>query len=214
MPVRHPRFRSAVAACAVAAPLLPVAASQAAPEPAPTHGRPDRVTRATTTDRDDTRGPLDLARVTDRVTVYGKRHVHIAYTVRTYDRFSTRDLHRRHRNITIELGTESRPGASRNITIHARNGRLRATLISNATRKPIARLDVRRVGDRAVRVRGPRRLIGARRYFVHSRYEKRSTAPCGRAGNIPITCGDDVPNRGWLRMDRPAWPRSVTGAGA
>lgn len=209
---RHPRYRLAVAACAGIAPLLPVAASQAAPQVSPAHGQPDRVTRSTTTDRDDTRGPLDVARVIDRVSVYGKRHVHIAYTLHTYDRFSTRDLNRRRRNLTIELGTEAEPGASRNIAIYARKGRLRAKLISNATRRPIARLDVRRVSDRAVRVRGPRRLIGARRYFVHTRYEKRSTAPCGRAGNIPITCGDDIPNRGWLRMDRPAWPKVTADA--
>ncbi|MGH3359122.1 MAG: hypothetical protein ACRDO7_09990 [Nocardioidaceae bacterium] len=184
-------------------PLLTAGASDASPS----HEEPHHVTWATTTDRDDTRGPLDVSTVTHRLTVYGKRHVHIAYTLRTFEPFSTRDLTRRHRNFTIELGTEPEPGASHNISIYARDGKLRAKLISNATRKPVARLDVRRVGRTGLRVRGPRRLIGARRYFVLSRYEKRSTAPCGRVGNIPITCGDDIPDRGWLRMDRPAWPR-------
>lgn len=199
------RAAAAAAACALASPLLLAnGPSQAATT---RHGEPDRVTRSTTTDGDDTRGPLDVASVTDRVSVYGKHHVHVAYTLRTYERFSTRDLDRRHRNFTIELGTDPEPGASHNIAVYARDGKLRAKLISNATREPVARLDVRRVGQNGVRVRGPRRLIGARRYFVVSRYEKRSTAPCGRAGNIPITCGDDIPNRGWLRLDRPAWPR-------
>lgn len=206
MPVLKPtRYRAAAVAagCLAAAPLLSIGPSQASPA----HDEPDRVTRSTTSDRDDTRGPLDLASVTDRVTVFGKHHVHVAYTLRTYESFSTRDLTRRHRNFTIELGTDSTSGASHNIAVYARDGKLRAKLISNATREPVARLQVRRVGDKAVRVRGPRSLIGARRYFVVSRYEKRSTAPCGSAGNIPITCGDDVPNRGWLRLDRPAWPR-------
>ncbi|UYM04876.1 hypothetical protein [Solicola gregarius] len=193
---------------ALAAPLL-----LGAPAPAAPGAAPDRVTRSTTSDPDDTRGPLDIASVTHRIAVRDRHRVDLTYTVRTYEPFRTADLQRRHRNITLELGTEAEPGASRNITVYARDGWLRADLISNATRKRIARLDVRRVGRRAVRVRGPRRLIGARRYFVVSRYENRSTAPCGMAGNVPITCGDDVPRRGWLRLDRPAWPRPSSTAG-
>ena len=205
---RPSRRTTATAAVGIlTAPLLFAATSP--PAQATEH---ERVTRSTTTDPDDTGGPLDIARVTDRVAVYGKRHVDLAYTVRTYETFRTADLHKRRRNIVLELGTEPEPGASRNITIYAHNGTLRADLISNATRKRIARLDVSRTSARGVRVRGPRRLIGARRYFVVSRYEKRSTAPCGMAGDVPVTCGDDVPRRGWLRLDRPAWPRTSEGS--
>lgn len=198
------RFAGLLAA-ALAIPSLVTAPSQASNP----HDAPDSVTRSTTTDRNDTRGPLDIASVSDRVAAFGDRHAHVAFTVRTHQPLDTRELNRQHRNITIELGTSSERGASHNIAVWARTGRLRATLISNATREPVARLAVQQVGDRAVRIRGPRRLIGARRYFVVSRYEKRSTAPCGRAGNVVITCGDSVPDRGWVRMDRPAWPRNT-----
>lgn len=205
MPVPTARRRVLAAGCALAAPLLPLTTAHASPAGPALH-EPDRVSVSTTTDRDDTRGPLDVAGVTDRVAVYGRHRVRVAYTIRTHGPFRTRDLTERHRNITLELGTTA-SGASHNITIYASDGRLRATLISNATRRPVAELAVSRPGERAVRVRGPRRLIGARRYFVVTRYEKRSTAPCGWAGDVPVTCGDDVPNRGWLRLDRPAWPR-------
>lgn len=202
----HPRT-TAFAACALASPLfLPgvAAAAPTNPPPAPT---PERVTRSITTDPDDTRGPLDIASVRHRITVRNRAHVRVAFAIRTYDRFRNAELVRRWRNVVIELGADGGSGASRNITVYARGGRLRADLISNATRKRIARLSIRRTGPRSFRIAGPRRLTGARRYFVVSRYDDAQAAPCGTVGGDPITCGDDVPHRGWLRMDRPAWPR-------
>lgn len=193
---------------ALAPTLLTASTASGAPPDAPPHSVPDRVTRSTTTDPADTRGPLDIAAVTHRIAVRGRSHVRVAFGIRTYRPLRSADLNRRHRNLTIELGTDATPGASRNIRVYARNGRLRADLISNATRKRIARLAIRRTGRRSIRIRGPRRLTGAQRYFVVSRYENPVTAPCGKVGNTPITCGDEVPRRGWLRMDRPAWPRS------
>lgn len=189
-------------------PLLILGGTASAVPTGPPSPPPERVTRSTTTDPDDTNGPLDIAAVTHRIAVRDRSDVQVSYTIRTYGRFHVRGLDRRHRNVMIELGTDGESGASRNITIYARDGRLRADLISNATRERIARLPIRRSGRRSIRVRGPRRLTGARRYFVVSRYEDPVTAPCGTVGQTPVTCGDDVPRRGWLRMDRPAWPRS------
>ncbi|MDN5852682.1 MAG: hypothetical protein L0K86_07530 [Actinomycetia bacterium] len=167
---RIPPRTAALAACALASPLLlPDAAAAAPTNPPPAHPSPERVTRSTTTDPDDTRGPLDIASVTHRIRVRDRNDVRVAFAVRTYDRFRTAELNRRWRNVVIELGTDGERGASRNITVYARRGRLRADLISNATRKRIARLSIRRTGPRSFRIRGPRRLTGARRYFVVSR---------------------------------------------
>ena len=213
MPPRHrsSTVRRAVAVLCALAPPLTVAATAAAVPPRPSSG-PARVTRSTTTDPRDTRGPLDIAAVLDRVVVRKRAGVRVSYSVRTYHRFRTVDLNRRHRNFTIELGTDGERGASRNITVYARGDRLRADLISNATRNRIARLTVRRTGPRSLWVGGPRRLTGARRYFVVSRYENLVTAPCGTSGGVVITCGDEVPRNGWLRLDRPAWPRASASA--
>lgn len=199
---------TALTAFALASPLLlshPAAGAPSNPPPTPP---PDRVTRSTTTDPPDTRGPLDIASVTHRIAVRRGAYVRVSYAIRTYDRIRTAELDRRRRNFVIELGTDGEPGATRNITVYARHGRLRADLISNATRERIARLAIRRTGARSLRIAGPRSLSGARRYFVVSRFEDPETAPCGTAGGEPVTCGDQVPHRGWLRMDRPAWPRS------
>lgn len=206
---RRAPVRSLATASGALLAVLPAGnASAAVPAGHPPGPAPDRVTRSTTTDPGDTRGPLDIAAVKDRISIHDQTHVRIAFGIRTYHPFRTRALNRRHRNFTIELGTDSVPGASHNISVYARRGRLRADLISNATRKRVARLNIRRTGPRSIRVRGPRRLIGARRYFVVSTYENPVTAPCGKVGGTTITCGDDVPRRGWLRLDHPAWPRA------
>lgn len=206
--LRHLPALIATGAGTLAPTLLAASAASGVPPEAPPRSAPDRVTRATTTDPADSRGPLDIAAVTHRIAVRSRSDVRVGFRIRTHRRFRTADLNRRHRIMTIELGTDKTPGASRNITVYARDGRLRADLISNATRKRIARLAIRRTGPRSIRIHGPRHLTGARRYFVVSRYENPVTAPCGKVGHTPITCGDDVPRRGWLRMDRPAWPRS------
>jgi|SRR5690625_4380978 len=201
----HQRAAALTLCSAVSA--LTCAEATAAPTSSPPPPSAERVTRTTTTDPADTRGPFDIAAVTHRIAVRGRSDVSVALAVRTYDRFRTAELNRHRRNFVIELGTDGERGASRNITVYARRGRLRADLISNATRERIARLSIRRSGPRSFRIRGPRRLTGARRYFVVSRYEDHATAPCGTVGGEPVTCGDHVPERGWLRMDRPAWPR-------
>lgn len=204
-----------MAVCALASSLFVASPAAAAPPDSPSDltvesvrsSAPDRVTRSATTDPDDTKGPLDIAVVKHRIAAHAPSRVRVAFAVRTYRPFSNAQLNRRWRNFTIELGTDGTAGASRNIHVYAHRGRLRADLISNATRKRIARLAVHRTGPRSFRVRGPRHHTGARRYFVVSRYDDRADAPCGKVGHTPITCGDDVPRHGWLRMDRPAWPR-------
>lgn len=198
-------WRRAVVATAVAAPLL-VAPAAAAPESATTDSARTSVTM-TATDRDDTEGPLDIRRVRHRVATHDD-WTRLAYTVRTQGRFDGGDLSWRHRHFVIELDTDGEPGAERNVTIFGRDGRLRADLIFNATREVIAHLAVARLDSRTVSVVGSRAQIGARRLFWTSNFHRSGVPACGWAGGYPITCEDSVPDRGWLRLDRMAWPKA------
>jgi hypothetical protein len=191
-------WRRALIATALAAPLL-IAPAAATPD--------DARTSVTTTasDADDTKGPLDIRQVRHRVVTDGVR-TSLTFTVRTQGRFDDADLSWRHRHFIVELDTDGEPGAERNVTIFGRDGELRADLISNATREVIAHLTAVRVNERTVRVLGARRQIGARKVFWTSNFHRSGVPACGWSGGYPITCQDSAPDRGWLRLDRAAWP--------
>jgi hypothetical protein len=204
---------NAVAAASVAlalTPLMPSAPAQAAFGSHRSAGEmPSRSTSITTTvtDDDDTYGPLDISRVTHQITYTNPRgRVRLAYAVNTYLPFDAGSLDPRQRRFVIELDTDGRPGAERNIRISARNGLPTAEVISNATRKVIATVDVTRPNAQTLRITGPRRLIGAHRYFWYSDFHADRSRHCGWSDGYPVTCQDDVPQEGWIRLDSPAWP--------
>ncbi|MGI8434272.1 MAG: hypothetical protein ACR2LE_05985, partial [Nocardioidaceae bacterium] len=60
----------------------------------------------------------------------------------------------------------------------------------------------------SIRSSGPRRLLGARSYFWTSTFHADASAGCGDDDGVQITCQDSVPQRGWIRWDRLAWPRA------
>jgi len=158
------------------------------------------------TDPNDTDGPLDLARVKHRIRVIDRTHTRIGYTVVTYSPYAARRLNIRHRHFVIELNRDNHPGAERNIRVSSVSGSLVGEVISNATRETLATLGVQRLDSRTIRIHGPRDLIGARSYFWTSTFHARESGHCGSDGGYPVTCQDVVPERGWIRMDRPAWP--------
>ena len=196
--------------------LCPLVAASGVMTPAAARPAAEAPTRSTTitttvTDGNDTAGPLDVLKVRHQV-VGDRSRARLAYTVRTQRAFDDAQLSWRYRNFVLELDTDGERGAERNVTIFARDGQLRADLISNATREVIAHLAVIRIDKRTLRVFGPRRLVGARKIFWTSNFHQRGIPACGWSNGHPITCQDSVPDRGWLRLDRIAWP-SVPNSG-
>lgn len=167
-------------------------------------------TTTTVTDTDDVAGPLDIAKVRHRVEERPSGRVRISYRITTYDAFATSRLDPAQRNFIIELNQDGESGSERNIRISSRHEVLVAELISNATRRVITTLRVSRPDDHSVRVTGTRRLIGVRSYFLYSNFHANRSRECGWSDGYPITCQDAVPERGWIRMDRPAWPKLTT----
>jgi hypothetical protein len=216
---RRPRRRTranftlgaTAAACSIALALGPLVPAHASFDPPRTGGDvPERSTSITTTvtDGDDTYGPLDISRVTHRITYTTPRgRVRLDYAVKTYRPFDAGALDPRQRRFVIELDTDGRSGAERNVRISARSGEPTADVISNATRKVIATVDVTRPNAQTLRITGPRRLIGAQRYFWYSDFHADHSRHCGWNNGYPVTCQDDVPEQGWIRLDSPAWPR-------
>jgi len=169
----------------------------------------DPVTYTTVvTDPDDTAGPLDVARVSHRVTTQGRHDARLRLQVRTFRGFDAGRLHPHRRTLVVELDTDGERGAELNLRISARHGEPVAELISNATRKVVRRLPVSRPDSRTVVVTAGRDLLGARRYFWTATYHRSGSAACGTGDGYPVWCQDTVPERGWIRMDRPAWPDS------
>jgi hypothetical protein len=163
----------------------------------------------TMTDEDDTYGPLDMSGVTHQITYTNLRgRVRLSYAVRTYLPFDAGSLNPQQRRFVLELDADGQPGSERNVRISSRGGQLTAEVISNATRKVIAIVDVTRPNAQTLWITGPRRLIGARRYFWYSDFHADRSRHCGWNDGYPITCQDDVPDDGWIRLDRPAWPRN------
>jgi hypothetical protein len=191
-----------------------VPSASAAATPGPQRLTSEEATRSTTitttvTDDDDTYGLLDISRISHQITYTTLRgRVRLSYAVRTYLPFDAGSLDPRKRMFVLELDTDGQPGSERNVRISSRSGRLTAEVISNATRKVIATVDVTRSNAKSLRISGPRRLIGARRYFWYSDFHADRSRHCGWSDGYPITCQDDVPDDGWIRLDRPAWPRS------
>ena len=160
------------------------------------------------TDPDDTAGPLDIARVRHRITQRQPGHVRISYGVRTFGRFPASALDRSHRHFVLELNRDGQPGSERNVRISSRAGELVAEVISNSTREVITTVTAVQLNSRAFRIFGPREVLGARSYFWFSNFHAPRSLDCGSANGYPITCQDAVPERGWIRLDRPAWPVS------
>jgi hypothetical protein len=156
---------------------------------------------------DSTDGPLDVARVSHRLEVAGSR-THVELRLVTHEPFRIGHLHAARRHLVVELDTDGQPGAERNLRISSRQGTAVAELISNATRRVLARLPLVRPDARSVLVSADRDLLGARKYFWTATYHDVESAECGQEGGVPRWCQDTVPDRGWIRMDRPAWPRS------
>jgi len=189
----------------------PAIANQVDNRAGSTTSREPIVVSTTVTDRDDTDGRLDIAEVRHRITAMSRRNVTVEYDVTTQRAFRVSRLQARWRNFVIELDQDGQSGAERNIRIAMRGGRLVADLISNATREPIARLQVTRLDGHSLRVTGSREQIGARAYFWVSTFHDDASLRCGRGAGFPIVCQDVVPDDGWLRMDRWAWPREFIG---
>lgn len=199
---------AAMTVTAAAASLAVGTAAPAAARDAP--GDTGPVTyRTVVTDPDDTAGPLDVARVVHTVrTDERAKRARISFRVRTFSGFAAGRLHPHRRSLVVELDTDGGRGATRNLRISARDGEPVAELISNATRKVITALPISRPNSRTIVVNGARKWLGAREYFWTATYHRPGSRPCGRSQGYPVWCQDSVPERGWIRMDRPAWPRS------
>ncbi len=166
------------------------------------------VTTTVTTDPDDTAGALDIAAVAHQVRQLSPPHgaVLVRWTVRTHRPFDPDMLENRHRRFTVELDTDGERGAERNVRLAVRHGRVVAEVVSNATREVIATLRTQRPSRRSLAFVGYKGVVGAQRYFWYSDFHSPGSTACGRGDGFPITCQDSVPERGWIRVDRPAWP--------
>jgi hypothetical protein len=160
----------------------------------------------TATDRDDVDGRLDIQRVRDRVVQLDRSHYLVSYRVRTFTPFGSQRLDGHYRNFDLELDRDGVAGSERTVMIVSRDGALEAQIISTATREVLATVPASRPNDRAVEISGPRRLLGAHSYFWASNFHADHSRRCGWGDGFPITCQDSVPDKGWLRLDRPAWP--------
>jgi hypothetical protein len=160
----------------------------------------------TMTDLDDTRGRLDVRSVRHRVSQVSPRRVQVSYRIRTFAPYRDGLLESPEREFVIELHRTATRGADRNISVSSVDGALVATVISNATRKPIARARIVRLDAQTFRIVGSRALIGARSYFVTSNFHAGGSARCGWNAGWPVTCQDSVPDNGWIRVDRIGWP--------
>jgi hypothetical protein len=159
------------------------------------------------TDANDTIGPLDVHRVSYRVSQVDRGHLLVTYRVRTWERFATTLLDVDERTFVLDLNRDAEAGAEREVRVAARDGRLVAEVISPATREVIGTVDVSRPNGSAIQISGPRRILGARSYFWTSNYHLAGSNQCGDVHGHPLVCQDDVPDHGWLRMDSAAWPQ-------
>jgi hypothetical protein len=175
------------------------------------HPGDDVLTTTVTTDPDDTPGRLDLAavehRVRQRAGAAAGGIVRVRWTVRTRAGFDPQILQNRFRRFTLELDTDGEAGAERNVRLVARRSGVVAEVVSNATREVIATVPALREDHRSLSFAARSGLVGARRYFWYSDYHARGSAECGRGDGFPVVCQDIAPERGWIRLDRPAWPR-------
>jgi hypothetical protein len=165
------------------------------------------VTTTTVTDPDDVDGRFDVAWVRHVVRESDRRHVWVSYTVRTLPSWIDLRLDRRWRTFVLELDRDGQRGSEQNVTVSKRDGHIVAELISNATRRVLREVRVSRPDSHSFTISGPRQVLGARSYFWTSNFHARSPKTlCGRSGGFPVTCQDSVPQQGWIRMNRSAWP--------
>jgi hypothetical protein len=157
-------------------------------------------------DGDDTPGRLDIRLVRSTLNSATGHATRVRYTVQTLEPFRVSALHPRWRRLVLELDTDGQPGAERHVLISTREGRPSAQLISNATREVLDRLPVRRPRPGVLRVSGSRAQLGARKLFWTADWHRRGDPLCGVVDGWPLTCQDSVPDDGWVRLDRPAWP--------
>jgi hypothetical protein len=169
------------------------------------------VTTTTVTDPDDVDGRFDVAWVRHVVHEADRRHVWVSYTVRTFPSWIDLRLERRWRTFVLELDRDGQRGSEQNVTVSKRDGHIVAELISNATRQVLREVRISRPDSHSFTISGPRQVLGARSYFWTSNFHARSPKTlCGRSGGFPITCQDSVPQQGWIRMNRSAWPTLST----
>ncbi len=219
---RHPRGTVVVAGCLlVLAGMTPalagIQAASADGRLAPRHAHHAHhvsaagvTTTTTVTDPDDVDGRFDIASVQHVVSEADRDHVWMSYTVTTLPSWVDARLDRRWRTFVLELNRDGERGSEMNVTVSKRDGHIVAELISNATREVIHDVRVSRADAHTFTISGPRRLVGARSYFWTSNFH--ADAPhtlCGRQGGYPVTCQDSVPNAGWIRLSKPAWPTST-----
>jgi hypothetical protein len=183
-------------------------AAEADASPSSTNGRIAIVT-GSSNDADDTTGPLDMARVSDRTVETSPDHFQLTYRVVTFEPFESSRLDLDERNFVLELNRDGETGSERNVRISMQGGRLVAEVISNATREVFATVAVSRPSDYAIQISGPRRLLGARSYFWTSNFHTDRSPVCGYSEGWPVFCQDSVPQQGWLRLQNPAWPELV-----
>ena len=166
------------------------------------------ITTTTVSDPDDVDGRFDIASVRHVVSEADRGHVWVSYTVSTYPTWVDLRLDRRFRNFVLELNRDGERGSEVNVRVSKVNGHIVAELISNATRHVLGRVRITRPDDHSFTISGPRQWLGARSYFWTSNFH--SAAPrtlCGSRRGYPVTCQDSVPQDGWIRMNRSAWPR-------
>jgi hypothetical protein len=201
-PRRRIAARAAAVAAVVSTALFPVAAFADAQLDKPKQA----ISIGFTTDAVDTYGRLDIQRVRDRVVAVDRAHYLISYRVRTYTPFGSARLDGSDRNFDLELDRDGVAGSERTVLLLDDDGRLEAQIISTATREVLATISASRPNDHAIEITGPRRLLGARSYFWASNFHADTSMRCGQQDGVAITCQDSVPDDGWLRLDRPAWP--------
>lgn len=157
-------------------------------------------------DGDDTAGRLDIRSVRSRVDAATGNARRLQYVVRTYEAFRASSLHHRWRRLVLELDTDGQPGSERHVLLSTRDGRFSAELVSNATREVLDRFRVSHLSPTHLRISGRRDQLGARRLFWTADWHRRGHPTCGASDGWALTCQDSVPDDGWLRLDRPAWP--------
>jgi hypothetical protein len=160
----------------------------------------------TATDEDDVAGRLDIARVRDRVVQIDDDRYRLTYRVQTYSPFGSERLAGPYRKFDLGLDRDGVRGAERNVLIESRSGVLRAVVTSTRSGRVIATLAASRPNDRVIALSGPRRTLGARNYLWTSYFHADNSGRCGWDGDVPRICQDSAPDKGWLRLQRLAWP--------
>ncbi len=157
-------------------------------------------------DGNDTRGPLDIARIEHGHRVNAKGARQLTHTVRTYGEWRSRLLRRR-AFIHLFFQLKGHPGnpEERAVWITYEDGRLQAEMYNTLGDPPkfLAKVSVWRPDERTVKIAFRKRLL-RRRSFDHYgwttlSYIEQSHRFCDRRGG----CGDFAPNmRGGKRYLR------------